>query len=109
MAIFDGMPTGDHALQPDLSIVIPVYRSEDCLEALIDAVDEALTPINRDYEVVLVNDCSPDGSWAVIEAICQANPRVVGVDLRRNFGQDNAIITGLRLAPRWAAAFRVIS
>jgi undecaprenyl-phosphate 4-deoxy-4-formamido-L-arabinose transferase len=92
------MLTADHALQPDLSIVVPVYRSEECLEALIEAVDEALNPTNRDYEVVLVNDGSPDNSWRVIEAICRSNPRVVGVDLRRNFGQDNAIITGLRLS-----------
>ena len=86
--MIDSMHTGDHALQPDLSIVVPVYRSEDCLEALIEAVAEALNPTNRDYEVVLVNDCSPDNSWAVIEAICRSNHQVVGVDLRRNFGQD---------------------
>ena len=98
MAIIDAMLTGDHALHPDLSIVVPVYRSEECLAALIEAVDEALNPTNRDYEVVLVNDCSPDNSWGVIEAICRSNTRVVGIDLRRNFGQDNAIITGLRLS-----------
>ena len=98
MAIIDAMPNGDHALQPDLSIVVPVYRSEDCLEALIEAIAEALNPTDRDYEVVLVNDGSPDNSWAVIETICRKNPQVVGIDLRRNFGQDNAIITGLRLA-----------
>ena len=98
VAIIDAMPTGNHPIQPDLSIVVPVYRSEDCLDALIDAIGEALEPTNRDYEVILVNDCSPDNSWVVIESICRANPRVVGIDLRRNFGQDNAIMTGLRLA-----------
>src|SRR4030095_182007 len=90
------MHTGDHLLQPDLSIVVPVYRSEDCLEALIEAISEALDPTNRDYEVLLVNDCSPDNSWSVIESICRANPNGVGIDLRRNCGQDNALITGLR-------------
>ena len=88
----------DHEFQLDLSIVIPVYRSEDCLEPLVAAIAEALTPAGRDYEVVLVNDFSPDNSWVVIESICARNPNVIGVDLRRNFGQDNAIITGLRLA-----------
>jgi glycosyltransferase involved in cell wall biosynthesis len=92
------MHTGHRALQPDLSIVVPVYRSEDCLEPLIAAIAEALDPTNRDYEVVLVNDCSPDKSWPVIKGICRTNPNVIGIDLRRNFGQDNAIITGLRLA-----------
>ncbi|MFY9611328.1 MAG: glycosyltransferase [Blastocatellia bacterium] len=87
-----------HKLQPDLSIVVPVYRSEDCLEALVASVEKALAPTGRVYEVVLVNDFSPDGSWAVIESICARNANVVGVDLRKNFGQDNAIITGLRIA-----------
>jgi len=82
----------------DLSIVIPVYRSEDCLEALILSIVEALSPLGRTYEVLLINDFSPDRSWEVIESICRVNPNVVGVDLRRNFGQDNAIMTGLRLA-----------
>jgi len=92
------MHPGHPELQPDLSIVIPVYRSEDCLEPLVAAIAEALDPTNRNYEVVLVNDGSPDNSWAVIERICRSKPKVIGVDLRRNFGQDNAIITGLRLA-----------
>ena len=83
---------------PDLSIVIPVYRSEDCLEPLVRAIAEALDPIGRSYEIVLVNDYSPDNSWPVIQSICRRNSNVIGVDLRRNFGQDNALITGLRLA-----------
>ncbi|HEX8090275.1 MAG TPA: glycosyltransferase, partial [Blastocatellia bacterium] len=88
----------DRPLQPVLSIVVPVYRSEDCLGALVAAIDDAITPTGREYEVVLVNDFSPDNSWAVIESICESHANVIGVDLRRNFGQDNAIITGLRIA-----------
>lgn len=84
--------------EPELSIVIPVYRSADCLEALMNAISAALVGLDRGYEVIFVNDCSPDGSWAVIESLCHAHANVVGVDLRRNFGQDNAILTGLRLA-----------
>ncbi len=92
------MRLSDEELRPDVSIVVPVYRSEDCLRALAAAIAEALTPTGRDYEVILVNDYSPDNSWAVIEALCQAYPNIVGIDLRRNFGQDNAIMTGLRYA-----------
>jgi glycosyltransferase involved in cell wall biosynthesis len=88
----------DYPPRPDLSLVIPVYRSEDCLRPLVAAIRDALTPAGLSYEVVLVNDCSPDGSWAVIEALCREHANVVGVDLRRNFGQDNAIVTGLRHA-----------
>jgi len=91
------MHSGDLQSEPLVSIVVPVYRSQDCLEALIAAIDEALIPTGRGYEIVLVNDFSPDNSWAVIDSLCQKHPNVIGVDLRKNFGQDNAIITGLRL------------
>jgi undecaprenyl-phosphate 4-deoxy-4-formamido-L-arabinose transferase len=83
---------------PEVSVVIPVYRSAQCLAKLVEALVDALTPAGLGYEVVLVNDCSPDNSWEVIEALCRDHPNVVGVNLRRNFGQDNAILTGLRHA-----------
>ena len=98
MTMIHTMQNREHMRAPDLSIVIPVYRSEDCLEPLVGAIAEALDPIRRSYEVVLVNDYSPDNSWSVIQAICRRTRNVIGVDLRRNFGQDNALITGLRLA-----------
>jgi undecaprenyl-phosphate 4-deoxy-4-formamido-L-arabinose transferase len=91
-------PQEGGARRPDLSIVVPVYRSEGCLVALYEAIDRELKPACRSFELILVNDCSPDGSWKVIESLCRIDKDVVGVDLRRNFGQDNAILTGLRLA-----------
>jgi polyisoprenyl-phosphate glycosyltransferase len=92
------MDFGDTKSEPYLSIVVPVYGSMDCLQALVAAIDEEMSPTDLRYETILINDCSPDRSWQVIEAICESNPGVIGVDLRRNFGQDNAILTGLRLA-----------
>lgn len=89
-------PEGPRA--PDLSIVIPAYRSQDCLGPLVEAIAEELEPLGLAYEVILVNDGSPDRTWSAIERLCRAHPNVVGVDLRRNFGQDNAILTGLRFA-----------
>jgi undecaprenyl-phosphate 4-deoxy-4-formamido-L-arabinose transferase len=89
---------GQPVEQPDLSLVIPVYGSENCLPLLTEAIAKALAQAQLTYEVILVNDCSPDQSWKVIEALCQAHPHIRGIDLRRNFGQDNAIITGLRFA-----------
>jgi undecaprenyl-phosphate 4-deoxy-4-formamido-L-arabinose transferase len=88
----------------DLSIVVPVYRSAECLDALIAAIAVALKPLDISYEVCLVNDGSPDRTWDVVEELCHRHPEVVGVDLRRNFGQDNAILTGLRLARGGAVA-----
>jgi polyisoprenyl-phosphate glycosyltransferase len=81
-----------------LSIVVPVYRSAPCLEALITAIEASLRPTGLTYEVILVNDGSPDRTWDVVEALCYTHREVVGIDLRRNFGQDNAILTGLRVA-----------
>jgi undecaprenyl-phosphate 4-deoxy-4-formamido-L-arabinose transferase len=88
----------------DLSIVVPAYRSAECLDALIAAIAAVLKPREISYEVCLVNDGSPDRTWDVIEELCRTHPEVVGVDLRRNFGQDNAILTGLRLARGRAVA-----
>jgi undecaprenyl-phosphate 4-deoxy-4-formamido-L-arabinose transferase len=68
------------------------------LPALVTKIREVLEPTGWGYEVILVNDFSPDRSWEVVESLCRADSHVVGVDLRRNFGQDNAIMTGLRLA-----------
>lgn len=83
---------------PYLSVVVPAYRSEMCLDALAEAIDRALASVPWDAELVLVNDFSPDGTWQVIERLCRSHPRIVGVDLRRNFGQDCAILTGIRHA-----------
>jgi glycosyltransferase involved in cell wall biosynthesis len=82
--------------RPQLSIVIPVYQSQDCLPALYTAIVEITSLMNWSYEIIFVNDFSPDGSWSVIESLCELDRNVVGIDLRRNFGQDNAILTGLR-------------
>ncbi|HMG36448.1 MAG TPA: glycosyltransferase family 2 protein [Blastocatellia bacterium] len=84
--------------RPWVSIVVPVFKSADCLEALAAAIEEALTQAGYSYELLLVNDCSPDGSWQIIESLCARADNLIGVDLRKNFGQDNAILTGLRLA-----------
>jgi len=92
------MEFGETKSEPHLSIVVPVYGSEECLDALIAAIDREFRPAGRPYEIILVNDYSPDRSWQVIESLCESNANVIGVDLRRNFGQDNAILTGIRLA-----------
>jgi glycosyltransferase involved in cell wall biosynthesis len=87
----------------DISIVVPIYRSEDCLEALERAISTAMRNAQLSYELILVNDASPDGSWKCIERLAEANPSVIGLNHRRNFGQDNAILTGLRVASGSAA------
>jgi undecaprenyl-phosphate 4-deoxy-4-formamido-L-arabinose transferase len=79
--------------EPLLSVVIPVYRSEACLEK---TVAELMASLERrgPFEVVLVNDGSPDGVWRVIEALCAKDPRIRGIDLGRNLGQHRATLQG---------------
>jgi len=84
----------------DLSIVIPVYNSERIVPELARRIVAAVAgarPV-RDYEVILVNDCSADRSWQMIEQACDAYPAVRGINLRINTGQHNAIMAGLRAA-----------
>jgi glycosyltransferase involved in cell wall biosynthesis len=80
----------------ELSIVVPVYRSADCLPELARRIREDVGRHFESYELILVNDCSPDDSWAVISKLAQEYAFVTGLNLRKNVGQDNAIMAGLR-------------
>ena len=82
----------------NLSIVVPVYRSADCLPELARRVAQDVAGSFNSYELILVNDDSPDTSWEVIASLALTHPFVVGVDLRKNVGQDNAIMAGLHYA-----------
>lgn len=77
----------------EISIVVPVYYSEGCLEELARQVSTAV-PV--DHELILVDDGSRDNSWKVIQGLTRKYDNVVGIRLRRNYGQDNAIMAGLR-------------
>lgn len=78
---------------PEISVVIPVYRSEEIVPDLCQALREALDLYS--FEVVLVNDRSPDGSWDAIRREASKDERIVGINLRINVGQDRAIMAGL--------------
>lgn len=85
-------------ITPLISVVIPVYRSQESLCELSERLTQSLGSITNDFEVVLVNDGSPDDSWTVIEEIAAKDPRFVGICLSRNFGQHPAISQGLNHA-----------
>lgn len=80
----------------ELSVVIPVYNSEGCLEALHRQLGESLRGMA--HEVIYVNDQSTDASWPTLCRLCAGDPSRVGLRLRKNVGQDNAILCGLRRA-----------
>ncbi len=80
-----------------LSFVIPCYRSEKTLPHVVREIQEKMREMDRyEYEIVLVNDCSPDNTFEVIRALCMENKNIIGIDLARNFGQHAALMAGLR-------------
>ena len=81
-----------------ISVVSPVYRAEKIVAELVRQLHENLATITDNYEIVLVNDASPDNSWLAIVAECAKDKRVKGIDLSRNFGQHYAITAGLNFA-----------
>ena len=89
------MKTSPH---PQISIVIPVYRSGTILPKLIEQLTLVLSQHFSAYEIILADDASPDDTWKVIESICVSNNQVKAVGLRMNAGQHNAIIAGLNYA-----------
>lgn len=86
--------------EPAVSIVVPVYRSESILPLLVAQVQAAMqvSDVWDRFELILVNDASPDGSWQVIRELVARYPFVKGVCLARNFGQHNATMAGLNHA-----------
>ena len=79
------------------SIVSPIYYGEKMLETLVSRIKKSIEPLTSDYEIILVNDSSPDNSWQKIKEICERDKKVKGVNLSRNFGQHYAISAGLSL------------
>lgn len=86
------------ANKPHISIVSPEYRGEKMVHELVARITASVEPITPDFEIILVNDASPDNTWQAIEDECANNPRVRGLNLSRNFGQHYAITAGLHYA-----------
>ena len=78
-----------------LSVVIPVYRAEDCLRELYRRLKLSLSLITKDYEIVLVEDCGGDRSWKIMQELAAKDRRVKILQLTRNFGQHYAITAGI--------------
>jgi dolichol-phosphate mannosyltransferase len=80
---------------PQLSVVIPVYKAEHCLDELYRRLKVSLESISQNFEIILVEDCGGDNSWGVIERIAANDSRVRGIQFSRNFGQHCGITAGL--------------
>ena len=78
-----------------ISVVSPVYRAEEIVEELVRRIKESILLITNDFEIILINDASPDKSWNKIVTESEKDSRVKGINLSRNFGQHYAITAGL--------------
>jgi glycosyltransferase involved in cell wall biosynthesis len=83
---------------PGLSVVVPVYKSEAILPDLVQRLSQALPSLAEEYELILVNDCSPDRSWDVICDLARQYSWIRPINLMRNYGQHNALLCGIRAA-----------
>ena len=81
-----------------ISVVVPLYRCELCIDELYRRLVSCLEAITASFEIVLVNDGSPEGDWGVTRQIAMHDRRVKAVNLSRNFGQHYALSAGLDLA-----------
>ncbi len=85
-------------ITPIISIVSPVYGAENIVDNLVKEIEKHITPLTNEFEILLVEDGSPDKSWKKITENCLKNPKVKGIKLSRNFGQHYAITAGLQNA-----------
>jgi glycosyltransferase involved in cell wall biosynthesis len=82
----------------NLSIVVPVYKGETFIEPLVAELSRTLPTFTEKYEIILVNDGSPDNSWQLIQRLTSKYPCVRGIRMMRNYGQHNATLCGIREA-----------
>lgn len=84
-------------MKTKVSFVIPCYRSAQTLPRVVEELQTAMEAMqDYDYEVILVNDCSPDDTFEVIRRLSGENRRIRGINLARNFGQHSALMAGFR-------------
>ena len=80
-----------------LSFVIPCYRSQETISTVVDEIERTMAALGAyDYEIILVNDSSPDDTFSVISALAENDRHITAVDLAKNFGQHAALMCGMR-------------
>ena len=79
-----------------ISFVIPCYRSEKTLPDVVEEIKTTMATIGHEFEIILVNDCSPDKTFEVIKKLASENDNILGIDLAKNFGQHCALMAGMR-------------
>ena len=82
-----------------VSFVIPCYKSEQTIGKVLDEIKITMSKAEKySYEVILVNDSSPDKTFEVIEKLCSENDNIIGINMAKNFGQHAALMSGFHYA-----------
>lgn len=79
----------------EISVVIPAYKCEKCIDELYSRLTAVLEKICGSFEIIFVNDASPENDWEIISSLSEKDKRVIGINFSRNFGQHTAITAGL--------------
>jgi undecaprenyl-phosphate 4-deoxy-4-formamido-L-arabinose transferase len=91
----EAAPRAAPAPLPEVSLVVPVYNEEATLAEVCRRATATLEELGKPFEVIIVDDGSHDGTWAIVEGLAAADPRVRAVRFKRNFGQHPAMHAGL--------------
>lgn len=86
----------------EIAVVSPVYKSSESIREFVQKVEKHLKDISPQYEIILVNDGSPDNSWEIMRELSAANQKIKSIKLSRNFGQHPAIYCGLQHSRAYA-------
>jgi undecaprenyl-phosphate 4-deoxy-4-formamido-L-arabinose transferase len=80
-----------------ISFVIPCYKSSKTIGGVVTEIQDTMKGLGKyEYDIILVNDCSPDDTFNVITSLCNKFDNIIGIDLAKNFGQHAALMAGLR-------------
>ncbi|MFQ5472515.1 MAG: glycosyltransferase family 2 protein [Dehalococcoidia bacterium] len=88
------------ALDPGISVVIPVYNGARTIGQLVERLKGVLAGLPCDFEILLINDGSEDDSWDMVNGLASSDTRIRGINLMRNYGQHNALLCGVRNATK---------
>lgn len=89
---------GGNNIMKKFSFVIPCYRSEKSIEMVVNLIKSTMAQNIGEYEIILVNDHSPDNVWEIIKHMAENDDLITGIDLARNFGQHSALMAGYAVA-----------
>jgi dolichol-phosphate mannosyltransferase len=91
-------PLKQDDIMTQISVVIPLYKCRESIVTLTDLLIKSLSDISEDFEIIYVNDASPQNDWEIVTTLSLNDKRIKGLNFSRNFGQHYAITAGLDYA-----------